>query len=126
MSRPPDVLAPDGHDPPSDPSGGRLLMQDTREERWRRIDGFPDYEVSDIGRIRSWKRYRGMPVPRLKSLNVDSTGYLGTSLNGGPGVKVRRHVHVLVLQTFGDPRPDGCEARHLNGDPHDNALTNLA
>ena len=35
-------------------------------------------------------------------------------------------VHHLVLETFRGPKPPGCRARHLNGDPADNRLDNLA
>jgi hypothetical protein len=34
-------------------------------------------------------------------------------------------VHELVLCAFVGPRPVGCEARHLNGKPGSNKLTNL-
>ncbi len=34
-------------------------------------------------------------------------------------------VHILVLETFVCPRPPGMEARHLDGDPANNALSNL-
>jgi hypothetical protein len=35
-------------------------------------------------------------------------------------------VHTLVLNAFVGPRPAGHECRHLDGDPANNALTNLA
>ena len=37
-----------------------------------------------------------------------------------------RLVHRLVLEAFVGPRPEGMVARHLNGDPGDNRLENLA
>lgn len=35
-------------------------------------------------------------------------------------------VHQLVLGTFVGPRPEGMQCRHLNGNPADNRLCNLA
>jgi hypothetical protein len=35
-------------------------------------------------------------------------------------------VHSLVILAFVGPRPDGEQVRHLNGNPADNRLTNLA
>jgi hypothetical protein len=35
-------------------------------------------------------------------------------------------IHRLVLEAFVGPCPPGCEARHLNGNPGDNRLENLA
>ena len=35
------------------------------------------------------------------------------------------YIHHLVLMTFGRPRPEGFEARHLNGVPGDNHISNL-
>ena len=35
-------------------------------------------------------------------------------------------VHRLVLEAFVGPCPPGCETRHLNGNPADNRLCNLA
>jgi hypothetical protein len=38
----------------------------------------------------------------------------------------QRLVHQLVLEAFVGPRPESCEARHLDGDPSNNKLDNLA
>lgn len=41
--------------------------------------------------------------------------------------RVRRTclIHHLVLEAFVGPRPQGCECRHLDGNPTNNILTNL-
>lgn len=49
-------------------------------------------------------------------------GYLSVNLGAG----VRRSVHTLVLEAFVGPRPEGAVCRHLNGNPKDNRLANLA
>lgn len=54
----------------------------------------------------------------------------GSKHDGGyrlVGIDGTQLVHILVLETFVGPRPDGANhTRHLNGDPADNRLENLA
>jgi hypothetical protein len=73
-------------------------------EEWRSLDflGFPDYEVSDLGRVRSLK---GGKVRILKACprNRNRVGYGSPYLAVGlrvNGVEHRRMVHVLVAQAF--------------------------
>jgi hypothetical protein len=97
------------------------------EEQWRVIVDFPDYDISNCGRVVS--RRRGMP--RLLSMRPMGGGrpgalrYFQVALYGRDG-RVERHVAHLVLEAFTGPRPEGMEARHLNSDPQDNRLENLA
>lgn len=42
-----------------------------------------------------------------------------------PGLTEKIAVHAAVLAAFFGPRADGQAARHLNGDPRDNAIGNL-
>lgn len=90
-------------------------------EQWRVIPGYPKYEVSDLGRVKSL-RYRNKDTPNLLTCwpNVQ-TGYLMVKLgNKYPTV------HSLVLLAFCGPRPANCpEIRHLDGTRTNNALTNL-
>lgn len=85
-------------------------------ETWRRVPGITGYLVSDAGRVMSTRReqVRILRPGRLRK------GYLGVNL----GRSYR--VHRLVLEAFVGPCPEGQEARHLNGDPADNRLENLA
>jgi hypothetical protein len=89
-------------------------------EQWRTVPGYEDYEVSDQGRVRSNKRR----TPRIRPA-VREGGYLQVGLWSASG----RHyftVHQLVMLAFVGPRPDELLTRHLDGEPSNNRLSNLA
>lgn len=90
-------------------------------EIWRSVIGWEGlYEVSDQGRVRSLRRDTRTMSPGRKG-----SGYLYVNLARG-GARRTRHVHRLVLEAFVGPCPAGCETRHLDGDPANNRLENLA
>ncbi len=98
-------------------------------ETWRPVVGFEDYEVSDQGRVRSLPR--DLPARAGKTRRVKGK-ILSPSRAGEWGhVKValgrghQRTVHLIVLDAFVGPCPEGMECRHLNGIPDDNRLENL-
>lgn len=111
-------------------------MNDDTVEQWRDIPGFEDrYEVSDHGRVRSknrrvltkasarceahWRRYRAQllrPAPYTPQGHLSLP--LGSRTNGIP-------VHRLVMLAFSGPCPIGMEVLHADGDPKNNALSNL-
>jgi NUMOD4 motif/HNH endonuclease len=97
-------------------------------ETWRPVMGYEGlYEVSDLGRVRSLDRMTGRRLRRgriLKAIPQKRGGHLHVSLCAD-GTEVVRHVHRIVLEAFVGPRPDGMETRHLDGDPVNNALTNI-
>ncbi len=87
------------------------------------IPGWPGYHATEDGRIASTRR--GV----LRELVPERTvhGYHRVCLmpaNGGPAE--HHSVHALVLLTFVGPRPEGEQARHLNGIRTDNRRENLA
>lgn len=85
-------------------------------ERWLPIAAYPDYEVSDLGRVR-----RGQ---RIRRATPDSKGRLRVSFwANGKAKKVA--VHTLVAEAFLGPRPAGKVVRHRNGAHTVNRLTNL-
>ena len=97
-------------------------MQDVEEE-WRAIPGYDGYEVSNLGRVRSW-RSRKEPV----YLKPNPTGKQRKYLQVALYAEKRQHmfyVHVLVLTVFIGPKLEGMEACHNNGICTDNRLTNL-
>jgi hypothetical protein len=102
------------------------------EQQWKEIPGFPGYEVSDVGNVRSWRRQGGLgrarPLdnPRELARGIDRDGYPRVHLQGPNGGR-RRLVHRLVLEAFVGPCPAGMEARHvLDNDPGNCGLSNLA
>ncbi|WP_157257602.1 NUMOD4 motif-containing HNH endonuclease [Oerskovia sp. Root918] len=97
-------------------------------EAWKPIDGFEgQYEVSDLGRVRSMDRVD--PRGRLRDgrhLSPFATrkGHLRVALCHGTGNR-KLYIHRLVLEAFVGPAPDGTEACHGDGNPAHNALENL-
>jgi hypothetical protein len=96
-------------------------------EEWRLIPSAPDYEVSDLGRVRSWRPYNGHSAPRvLRGFPSPNGGHLQYRLVDVTGESVTTKGHQLVLLAFVGPRPDWADQiRHLDGDPTNNALSNL-
>jgi hypothetical protein len=89
------------------------------EERWAPVPGWDDrYLVSDAGRVYS---KRSMKV--LKA-TTEASGHLRLDLMRDSMRRPAR-IHVLVLEAFIGPRPEGFEACHNNGNPADNHLANL-
>lgn len=87
-------------------------------ESWRPVVGFPGYEVSDLGRVRSARKI-------LRSGTM-SEGYQLVSLRRD-GKGHSRLVHHVVLEAFVGPRPVGMQARHVNErEKGNNRLDNLA
>lgn len=108
-------------------------------ECWRPVVGYERfYEVSDRGRVRSLDRFTSSPFPggivrkvpvkgRVLKPVISKSGYHTVVLCNGTGRKTRSYVHRLVLAAFsGAQPPDKPVSRHLNGDPQDNRLENLA
>lgn len=97
--------------------------QVAEREQWRAIPGFPLYEVSDFGNIRSTRR-RGARGG-LKYIRTTKQGYKSVALFDGSRERSDNFVHRLVLAAFVGPRPEGMEAAHLDGDPGNNHVANL-
>lgn len=88
-----------------------------RPEVWKQIPGFPNYDVSNYGRIISY----ALKEPKLLKPGVSSSGHLTVALTG----HVSKCVHALVLLAFVGPCPAGMEVLHRNGVKTDNRLTNV-
>lgn len=89
-------------------------------EEWRWIPGFEGrYEVSNLGRILS---HRAGSRRVLKSRKSTPYGHQKVILGAA---REEAWVHRLVLRAFiGEPE-DGQIARHMDGNPGNNSLSNL-
>lgn len=97
-------------------------------EEWRTIPGYEGvYEASNAGRIRSLDRrdrLGHLRNGRILKLRLDRYGYLRFHAGGKPRRVLT--VHRLILLAFAGQPPLGAnEARHLDGDPTNNQLSNL-
>lgn len=90
-------------------------------EEWRRVVGFPDYQVSSHGSVVS-RKDGGV---RELSATPNKAGYRQVKLSRDR-TQVSRYVHGLVAETFHGARPVGTEVCHLDGDRSNNRVTNLA
>lgn len=106
-----------------------ILADQPTSEEWRDIPSFTGYQVSDLGRVRSFRDKSGWGIGEswhLIKAYPSRKGYLWVDLRNGSNNRFRRYVHRLVLETFVGPCPDGMEARHtLNNNRADNRLANL-
>lgn len=90
------------------------------EEIWKQVKGYPKYEVSNHGRVRSnW--FKNSRI--LRQIKMDS-GYYVVSLYSAEN-KILIRINRLVLETFIGQCPDGMECSHLDGDKTNNYLNNL-
>lgn len=87
---------------------------------WRPIPGFPDYEVSDTGLVRSHKR----KSPHILGTSKQPNSYRQVALRRNGQTHVRK-VGRLVLLAFRGPCPEGCEMCHNDGNPVNDHLDNL-
>jgi len=92
-------------------------------ETWRQIAGHDGYEISESGKIRSYRNRQGhqTQTPRMLTPGIVN-GYLYIKL----GRTFQSSVHLLVLKTFVGPCPPGMVARHLDGVRTNCHVTNLA
>lgn len=99
-------------------------------ETWKPVLGFKNYEVSDLGRVRSldrWSRGKGgssvLHKGRVLHPGKNNTGYLHVALHED-GESRTFLVSRLVAAAFCKPT-GGDEVNHINRDRADNRASNL-
>ena len=110
---------------PTPPTGG---LQGA--EIWKVLPGFPRYEVSNMGRVRSNCCKNGKKVRYVMKTFLRTNGYLYVSLyfpDPETGrVKVKHmDIHRLVARAFIGKCKKGRVVDHISGDRLDNRLENL-
>jgi hypothetical protein len=98
-------------------------------EEWRVIADFPNYAVSNLGRV---KRLTSRTCAKAGAILKQAwrggrgvhKGYLAVDLCAD-GRKVTHSVHVLVTEAFHGKRPEGLVPNHRDGDAANNSASNL-
>lgn len=109
------------------------ILSPNEKEIWKKVSGFDQYEVSNLGRIRSYncagkRKVRALLKPRILKLQIDIGGYYSVGIYKNEinaHIRKVRKVHRLVLEAFVGKCPPGMECAHLDGNPLNNKLDNL-
>ena len=105
------------------------VMQDQSTVIYRDIPGWPGYRVGNDGsvisnRLNTRPRDHKKPERWYKLNQAVSRGYHRVAFKQGEK-NCWQFVHRLVLEAFVGPRPDGMQARHLDGNRSNNTPANL-
>lgn len=96
---------------------------ENQQEIWKDIKGYEGhYQISNLGRVKSLKNYRGNGDIILKEIN--RLGYLHVSLCR-EGKIINYKIHRLVCMAFLDNKENKPCVNHINGEKTDNRLVNL-
>ncbi|MCJ7663023.1 MAG: NUMOD4 motif-containing HNH endonuclease [Desulfobacterales bacterium] len=100
------------------------LFHPPKQETWRIISEFPNYEVSDMGRVRRRTPGPATYVGKILSPILDPYGYHGVNLCND---QTRRTVmiHQLVYKTFVGTLCQDKSIHHEDGNKLNNGLGNL-
>lgn len=95
-------------------------------EIWKKVPNFVGYEVSNLGRVRSylWNRGPMKKTPKILKPGYNGGGYLFVRLCS-KGTITNMLVHRIVLLAFVGKPHKGQQCAHLNGDRKNNRLENL-
>ena len=97
-------------------------------EEWRSVVGFPDYEVSSLGRFRRLidAKYRPVPPELRKELRgtLSHNGYIHIGLTRDKK-QITKLAHRLVAEAFLEKPPGNVEVNHMNSIRSDNRSSNL-
>lgn len=92
------------------------------KEEWKVIEGFEDYQVSNLGRVKSLK----FGKERILKPGAKGSKYLTVVLSEKKVLKTRT-IHQLVAMAFLNHKPDGHKLviDHKDDNPLNNNLNNL-
>ena len=95
----------------------------TEKEIWKDIPNYEGYQVSNLGRVKSLKRFYSVKGKILKPL-ITRNGYYQVALWKNSIAKFYK-VHRLVWEVFNGQIPENMQVNHINEIKIDNRLENL-
>jgi len=96
------------------------------DDEWHDIPDFPGYQITRQGCVRNTAQRQGVRRGQDLKHHIDEHGYRWVHLVAG-GRQYRARLHRLLLRTFvGPPATKQTHTRHLDGNPANNELSNLA
>lgn len=91
-------------------------------ETWREF--MPNYEVSDLGRVRRSTAGRKTYAGRVMKQQLQAIGYMSVRPTRD-GKNVHVYVHDAVAAAFIGPKPEGHSVNHMDGNKTNNTPSNL-
>lgn len=98
------------------------------QEIWKTVQGFENYDISNLGNVRSWvdNASKRRTSPKLLKPSPDKNGYVSVSLYLNSSTRAKRIlIHRLVAITF-IPNPNGLpQVNHKDENKSNNRIDNL-
>lgn len=94
------------------------------EELWRVIEDFPDYRVSNFGRIQSKRHKSEWKDMKLSYAGPEGRRYHSIQLRKDKNIRKTVAISTLVATYFLEGYDGGC-VRHLDGNKFNDNVTNL-
>ena len=98
-------------------------MSNTEIEIWKDIENYPNYMVSNLGRIKSLN-YNKTGKEKILKLSIDDFGYCRVRLYEKPKSKFY-YVHKLVASAFIPNLENKPYIDHIDTNPQNNNISNL-
>ena len=102
----------------SKPKSGTFIM-----EEWIRIKNYPHYYISNLARVKSFKKWRGT-TSRIMKPGGSSSGYLSVVISNSNGHRTH-NIHRLLAEAFISNPENKPMINHKNGIKTDNRIDNL-
>ena len=101
------------------------------QEIWKSIPGYDGYEVSNLGRVRTFYKRVGRSwvivnsPQKILSSALRNKSYKVVRPKSNDGQKKIKTIHALVALAFIGPCPEGMEVCHSDGNSFNNSPDNL-
>ena len=100
-------------------------------EVWKDIEDYPNYQISNFGRVKSKERYTKAKdneiihrKDKMLKSQTDTKGYKYVRLYNSKGFKAKK-IHRLVAEHYIPNLDSKPQVNHINGDKADNRVENL-